>query len=104
MSGWNWDSSERAVAGAWSCPELECDWDTVVVYGILATAHNPPAAAVKCGYNRSSLMGLDVQMDFSLKNWFSGRSIELGFLPESLDIQCLEVYEMSCTMWRAVSN
>lgn len=97
-------SSGSSFAGAWSCPELECDWGTVVVYGILVTAHNPPAAAVKCGYNRSSLMGLDVQMDFSLKNGFSGRTMELGFPPEALDIQCLEVYEMPHTMRRAASN
>lgn len=49
-------------------------------------------------------MVLDVQMDFSLKNCFFGKSIELGFTPETLDTQCFEVYEMSCTMWRAASN
>lgn len=49
-------------------------------------------------------MGLDVQMDFSLKNGFSGRTMELGFPPEALDIQCLEVYETPHTMRRAASN
>lgn len=91
-------------AVTWSCPKLECDWDTVVVYEIPVTAHNSPAASVKRVYNGNSLMGLDVQMDFSLKNWFSGRNIELGFTPEALDTQCLGVYEMSCTMWRPASN
>lgn len=84
--------------------ELECGWDTVVVDEIAVTAHSPPAASAKRVYNGSNLMGLDVQMDFSLKKRFSGRSIELGFPPETLDTQCLEVYEMPCTMWRAASN
>ena len=76
----------------------------MVVYEIPVTAHNSPAASVKRVYDGSSLMVLDMQMDFSLKNWFSGRSIELGFPPEALDTQCLEVYEMSCTVWRAASS
>lgn len=66
--------------------------------------YNPPAASVKRIYNGSSLMGLDMQMDFSLKNWFSGRSIELGLPPETPGAQCLEVYEKSCSTWRAASN
>jgi len=66
--------------------------------------HSPAAASVKRVYNGSSLMALDMQMDFSLKNWLSDRSVELGFPPETPDTRCLEVYEMSCTMWRAASN
>lgn len=34
-------------------------------------------------------MVLDVQMEFSLKRRFSGASMELGFLPETLDTRCL---------------
>lgn len=95
-------NNERAAVG--SCPELERDWDTVVVYEIPVTAHNPPAASVIRVYNGSSLMGLDAQMDFSLKNWFSGTSLGLGFLPDTLDTQCWGVYEMLCATWRAASN
>lgn len=76
----------------------------MVVYEIPVTAHNPPAASVIRVYNGSSLMGLDAQMDFSLKNWFSGTSLGLGFPPDTLDTQCWGVYEMLCAMWRAASN
>lgn len=42
-------------------------------------------------------MGLDAQMDFVLKNWFSGTSIGLGFPPETLDT-------VLGSLWDAVYN
>lgn len=68
--GQQWESCwavGSSFAVTWSCPELECNRDTVVVYENPAMAHSPPAASVKHVYNRSSLMVLDVQMDFGLK-------------------------------------